>query len=491
MGLFDTLRLSMRNRIMDWLFNADTSYVDRALEIVDRRAYRMGVQRQYLKPSRDGYNDNQISNYIKLIADRSVSMLVGKSVEFDFGEANDAVEGQEVQTPVKDWIDEVWKKSHKGEILQRLGYNGVEAGMCFCKIVPMDDTFQLVALDSSLMDIKTNPYNMDDVEEYVLQYKASDRNGKEMGVKEITRKNIGLDRDNKPLFAGSWTVELWENSAATSNKWELIKSDLWDYEFPPIVHWQNMINIGDAWGLPEITPELIGLQDQYNFNCSNRNKIIRYYAHPMRYSKMLGSTRRTSTVVVDGEEQTDPGSIDTSPNKIPDFNDPEGGIFQLDALGDLPAVLAHLEDIRRNMFETTRTVDVSTIKDRMGALTNFGLRVIYQDALQKLETKRELYGWGLIEINRRLLLLSNQADIECDLLWPDALPENEQEETVAAEADLRMGIVSKQTVSEKRGYTWEDEQMRQNNERSNEDDLGGALLRAFDRNGGIREEQVR
>ena len=184
----------------------------------------------------------------------------------------------------------------------------------------------------------------------------------------------------------------------------------------------------------------------------------------------------------------------SGPDKLPVFNGENAGLFQLDALGDLKSVLDHLNDIKQSMFETTRTVDVSTIKDRMGQLTNFGLKVIYQDALAKTETKRGLYGEFLVELIRRLLILSGSfgEDVpECDLVWPYPLPENEQEEMTAIQGDMNMGLVSKQTASELRGYQWEDELERMNDERGNEDDLGGALLAAFDRNGGVREEQRR
>jgi len=476
---------NIRTRLLTWILgDVESAYLERANTILGRREYRLGKQKLFLRPSRDGYNDNQITNYIGLIVDRSVSILFGKGVEFDYGESTGTdEEGDPVEksTPIKDFVDEVWKANKKPDLLQALAKNGCESGMVFCKIAPQDDgTYKLIALDSSLMDIRTDPYDMAKVEKYIYQYKTTDRNGREMGVKEVT----SLQKNEQ------WLVELSENSQASGDKWELKESIPWDYDFPPVVHWQNMINIGDTWGTPDITEELIGLQDQYNLNTSNRNKIIRYYAHPKRWSVGM-NVRPANNVEVDGKKRKAKGDdVAESPDTMINFPTGEGnGFYQLPELGDLNAVMVHIEDLRQSMFETTRTVDVATIKDRLGQLTNFGLKVIYQDALQKMESKRELYGWGLKEINRRLLILSNMGEAECELTWPDPLPENEKEETEFLEADLRMGVVSKQTVAEKRGYTWEDEKKRMETEQAAMDDLGGALMKAFDRNGGVNPDK--
>jgi hypothetical protein len=118
--------------------------------------------------------------------------------------------------------------------------------------------------------------------------------------------------------------------------------------------------------------------------------------------------------------------------------------------------------------------------DRLGALTNFALRVLYKDALDKLESKRLLYGWGLSEINRRCLLLAGVAtDTGGEVVWPDPLPLNEAEQAQTVQTDLGMEIVSKQTASETRGYDWETEQARMEEEQSAQGNIGEQLLTAF------------
>jgi hypothetical protein len=44
---------------------------------------------------------------------------------------------------------------------------------------------------------------------------------------------------------------------------------------------------------------------------------------------------------------------------------------------------------------------------------------------------------------------------------------------------MDLGLVSKQTASNKRGYEWEDEEQRLADEKVSGDNVGAALLRAF------------
>ena len=119
--------------------------------------------------------------------------------------------------------------------------------------------------------------------------------------------------------------------------------------------------------------------------------------------------------------------------------------------------------------------------DKVGALTNFGLRVLFMDEMIKTRTKRKLVGAGFVELNRRALILAGFAeDVEGgDPIWQDPLPVNEVEQAQSVQADLGMEIVSKQTASETRGYDWETEQERMEEEQSTQGNIGEQLLTAF------------
>jgi hypothetical protein len=255
-----------------------------------------------------------------------------------------------------------------------------------------------------------------------------------------------------------------------SGRWELMdKPEVWPWDFCPIQHWQNMPQPGDVYGSSDIE-DVLELQDRYNFVMSNINRIVRFHAHPK--------------TIVKGAQ---PGQMqqDASTNSVWYFGDPNTTVDNLEMQSDLASSREFAADLKNNIFDTTRTVDMSVLKDKVGNLTNFGLRTLYKDALDKLKTKQELFGEALTEINHRLLVL---AEITPDdggvCVFEDPLPSNEMELTQALQFDLTNGLVSKETAAIERGYDWEQERERIEGERASEDNIGSALLRAFDRGGG-------
>lgn len=448
MGFLDNVRA----KVLDWIMSGlSASYRDRVDFIMDRREYRMGIQRKFIRVRPNQQDDNLIVNFVGLVVDRSISMLIGAGVDFEYGEDEQAQE----------FIDAVWEANKKPILLYRTALFGAEAGTCFVKIMPVEGGYRLIPIDSSFVEMDANPDDGEQVTRYTIQYKTVDENGREMARKEITE-----------LTEAGWLVSLYVSSQATGGKW-LLEGDpqAWEWDFPPIVHWQNLPNTDALWGIPDITSDVMALQDRINFIASNISKVIRLYAHPARWGKMLGASSK----------------IEIGPDEMPSFGSPDAVINQMEQLGDLAGSSNFLLTLRQSLMDITRTVDISSMADKIGALTNFGLHVLYQDALAKLDTKRALYGDALQEINQRLLILAGMEPVECEIVWGDALPENEPEEVTALQADLGMGLVDKQTASEMRGYDWETVQERLAQEQQAGDNIGAAILRAFDRNGGINE----
>jgi hypothetical protein len=463
MGFFE----DVRDRLINWFAaGVSKSYQTRANGIVERREYRQGQQRKQLTVKPGQADDNTIVNFTGLAVDRGVSMLFGKGVDFDFEDTrhSDGTEESTAQEALEHFIDGVWEDNQKNVLLHEIAENGAEAGLAVCKIVPNPDLeygFELIAIDPLLLDIRTDPTNKRKALKFTIQWKTTNENGREIGLREVTEW-IGAESSQ----SGYWQITNWMTDAR--GEWELLEGTLnWEYDFPPIVYCQNLPNSHDVWGRPDITQDVIELQDKINFDVSNINKIIRLFAHPQRYGVNLGTT----------------SSLNMGPDDMPSFGNPAARIEQLAPVADLLGSQWFLNFLRQALFDITRTVDMSSMAEKIGALTNFGLRVLYLDASAKLSTKRELYGALIREINRRLQILQGYTPIKIKLNWPAILPEDELITVQADQIKLGMGIADKQTLAEENGYDWNQVQQRLAKEQQGQTDLGTELLNAFNRGG--------
>lgn len=472
MGIFDNARESVQRTMkqaISWAMQMsddpyEKEYSRRALWQAYLIDYYNGVQKKSLKTSKEGVDFNVTVNLASLIVDRTVSMLFGGGIEFK----NDAKE-------VKDFLDTVWAANKKDILLHDFGQNGAVYGTLYAKILPDDrmtdaneSTYGIVALSPINMIVGVNPKDVREVLYYVNRWNVNE-SGKTIAYREVTKKNKGEDG------TATWSVITQVQGRSMSSKWENINTTPWEYEFSPIVHTKNLPNAGSQYGRSDIE-DVLGLQDDYNQAFSNVNKILWFHGHPHLWTNgKVGSL------------------VDWSTEKILELKgdgitkDPS--LQSMELQGDLAASREFINDLRRDLMDVSRTTDVETIKDKAGALTNFGLRVLFKDELAKTKTKQLLYGEFITEINRRLLALENINAPVGDIQWGEALPENENEETIALKSDLEMGIVSKETVAMKRGYDWKVESERMAGEKRTEGNVGGKILTDFLRGGGNRGQE--
>lgn len=471
MTIFDSVR--------NWFLLPITDALRTRIDAADKtRNYRTGKQRLPLKLSKDGSDDNVILNFVGLVVDRSVSLLFGNGVTFQLPKVK-AVKGEEgekteaVASPAQDFVDEVMNLNKQQILFHKLAVFGAEQGTPVVQFIPdgyysykLNRTVpRLIAVDPALVTIETKPDDMEQVTKYVVQWVVTGADGKERARKtEAVLESV--DNEGTATNEARWNI--YEYESDQSGRWQLLEVTAWKYWFPPYFHWQNLPAVDDVYGLPDITPDVIRLQDKINYTSSNVSKIIRYHAHPKTVAQNTG----------------DIASIDVGPDQMFKFmGQTDAKIYNLEMQSDLASSTRFMEILRQGLFDITRTPDISSMTDKIGALTNFGLHVLWQDALAKLGTKRELYGNALREIVRYVLVMGGFGDYPDpgEVVWPEALPESEAENSAAYQQDLAMQIVSKQTVAERRGYNWEQETERMDAEKAGEKTLGSMLLEGFDR----------
>jgi hypothetical protein len=476
MGLFDSLADSFRSRLLQFLVPGmleDPAKYQRVNRLLQLRDYASGFHPRLLKTKPGQFDDNLALNFVGLIAKRAVSMLVGGGVEFD-------LQGEDI-TPQDEHLAKVWDENKKSLLLNRIVHLGAILGTCAVKLVPdglvsaVDGELypRIVALDPTWLTIRTDPHDVDRVIGYTIEYVVPDHTSRSgvRGFRETTDLMRGPVPEGETGVTGEtfWIVRTFE--LAENGRWELQGEDTtWPYEFAPILTWQNLPRMGSPYGVADIE-DVLPLQDRLNFVASNISKIIRYYAHPMRYVKGVG--------------QAGEGTLNIGPDEMPRFGGDQAAIEQLEMQGDLGSSVNYLLMLRQSLFDISQTVDLTSVADKVGALTNFGLRVLYLDSLSKLGMKRDLYGEALRDLNHRLLVLAGFDGEDADggeIIWPDAvLPQNDKEVLEVLEKEHDLGVTSIQTIAQERGRDFEEETERIAQEKQGEENLGNVLLRAFQR----------
>ena len=446
---------NIRNTARTWLGINDAGkdeFYERQKEIALRRDYRMGWQRKPLQTKYGQPDDNLLVNFTGLIIDRSVSLLFGQGIKFDLpGEGENAEQ---------DYIDKVWDLNKQEILLHKVTLLASESGTGYLKIQP-DGVFdkdgksypRLIPLDPLYMTMETTPHDVDTVIRYIIRYNYDGADGKPVAFKEVIEEGA----------KSGWVITDYEDRGGG---FEMIdKTVKWEYNWPPIIHWQNLPAAGSPYGQPDITEDTVMMQDRLNFIASNISKIIRYHAHPRTYSMGAGTMTKETW----------------GPDQIVQFGNADGKIANLEMQSDLASSQNFFLSMRQALFDITRTVDIDSVADKLGALTNFGLKVLYNDALAKVNSKRELYGDALIELNSRLLEMNGMDNDAGEIVWPDVLPVNGQELSGELQQDLGMGILDKQTAALIKGYDWEQVQERLGEEGEENNDVGTAILNAFNR----------
>ena len=455
--------MAIWNNILRTLADEISKRISDNQEIVIRSVdYRRGKHPRQLKAVPGKADDNLVVNFTELITDRSISNVMGDGIKFDLPGDDDSDEQQFINTLMD---------ANKYQILlQRALTFAADGGTGYFKILEGgafgkdgNEYNRIIALNPGHVTMESLPEDVEIIHKYVIEYWVYD---------EVARKDRGRREVYQFDFENGERWNIIYYASDDNGRWVETGRDTWEYDFAPIVHWQNLPNPYEPEGRVELSENMTVLQDRYNFVMSNMSKIIRHFAHPRSYGVNLGS--ETKLIWGIDEMPSFSGSGEDKPE-----------IVQLEPVGDLAAANQFARDLRQAIFDITRTVDLDSIQDKLGALTNFGLTVLYADTIGKTNVKRLLFGEALLELVRRLLVINGKANTEPgDIIWSQFMPENEKEEIEYLEKDINLGLVSHETASTKRGYEYKNEidkiQEEQRIEQSNRATIGSFLLENFE-----------
>lgn len=427
---------------------------ERGLRRIDIRTawqYYDGDHRKPLKVKTGQADDNVILNVSRKSIDQAVSLLFGILPKIEIDESYD------------DDLTMLFDENDWPIFLHNIALSGGLAGHVFVKLVPEQPESQgrpdegpsaaigrvrFVLLDPELVTVFWRP---DDVQKVVCYSIAWESDTDER-------------RQDIVPVSGGWLVR--DLLRRRGRSWEVENEVTWGFPWPPIVEWQNLPRPGSYYGEPDLLrPDL---NDRINFAASNTLRIIKHHAHP----KTIGTGMEAKDV-----QETSVDGLWTIPNE-------SARVSNLEMQSDLGSSILFLQLMQGWFFSEHRAVDMTTFARDMGSITNFGLRTLYKDALDKLGTKRLLYGRGLVHLVERGLALLSIA-VEPTISWEDPLPYNDQEEIQGVQTEMGLGILSKETAAEIRGRDWGQEKKRIAQEEVSSSSLGDQLLRNFEQGRGL------
>jgi hypothetical protein len=217
---------------------------------------------------------------------------------------------------------------------------------------------------------------------------------------------------------------------------------IWAYAFPPIFCCQNLPKANDIWGIPDITPDLIGVNKSLNLVQSCISLIELLYGQPILWANGTG-------------EQV----IDIRPGRIIGLP-PDGKIGAVTLTSDVTNALNFANNLRSDIDEQSGVPGVATGRlETMprGNLSGIAIELMFMPLLKKTEAKRCLYGELLINVSKALLVLNRMSeDIDITLNWEDPLPHDDLPALQAAVLKKQIGI-SDSTIQREQGYDPDEE----------------------------------
>lgn len=422
----------------------DAELRERQAQIEQNWAYYKRRHRRPLKVRSGQTDDNVILNMTRQVVDQSVAMLFGTPPEFELDEA------QEI--PEEEVLEALWTENKLPLWCQDLGVTGALCGHVFVKLVPTESSVRFVRLNPKYVSM----FWREDDFERILAYRIQWPSSSSLIRQDIIEQGAGWFIRNLSLPSGK-------------REWVLDSEAYWPWTWCPIVDWKNLPDPEGCYGTSDLVNP--GLNDSANFVASNTARILKFHAQP----RTIGTGVRADEIK------------ETAVDGLWTVSNPNASIQNLEMRSDLGSSAAFLDFLLNQFYSEHKSVNIASMKDRLGQLTNFGLRTLFKDALDKLATKRSLYGAGLAEVSRRGLLLLGHGNWPVTVSWGDPLPYDRLSQIQAVQMERDLGIVSAKTAATDLGRDWEKEKERIAQESVDTGNIGDRILKAFEQGAEVAE----
>lgn len=432
--------------------------------------YYRGKHKKPLQSDGTDVDDNVIINMIGLLVRKSVGELFGTttrgimhgptidlkgpiSFQGNIGEIPDpTIVGGQVRiapSPEQFYVDETLERNNWLSLFYELAIDGAVCGHMFLKVVPeigegRRAMARLVAVDPGVVSVFWDANMVSEPLWYRIQYTV----GSATLRQDIVRAKAFRREQRRELGAGAeWAIFDYRRDQQYGN-WAFESMLVWPYGYPPIIDWRNFPSPHEYYGEDEIQASG-GLNDGLNFTASNMQRILKYYANPRTIGTGVSSESISETGVA---------NFWTIPNS-------DAKVFNLEMEGDLASSANYIHFLYRAIFDVAQELDPTTVQDKLGHLTNFGLRVLYRETLAKVNLKRSFFGRAIRQIVEAILAVGGFEKQSVSILWPDPLPSDAYESARALEIGVTQFGLSRDTALEEQGYFPDIERARRRSEK--------------------------
>lgn len=399
------------------------------------KKYYDGMQKRQLDLKDNEPDDNTVINVTQQAIDRTISFLFPAMPQFELDP--DATD----QTPDELWLEQAFAMNGGLALMHDLAMNGALSGMVYARIMRPDRELhpfpQIIPIEPNSI---TTYWKADDIRKVVWHelhwaVEEFDTVGHLVTIEYV----LDFIKDGT-----NWEIIQYLNRTGSSTGWEIdnSQSETWRYpNISPIVYWQHLPHSGNFYGRSEATH--LALNDKINLVASENNRIIRYHSSPKTVGTGIGV----------GEK----GLRETGIDDFWAIENDNAKVYNLEMKSELESARAQELFLRDAYLAQSRVVILQGEVKDFQRVTNAGVRTVFIDMLSKNVILRWNYGNGLQQIARRLLVVGGKGDIMPDVVHADPLPVDDTERANIAVLERQMGVVSRQTISKKRGYNWDTE----------------------------------
>lgn len=232
----------------------------------------------------------------------------------------------------------------------------------------------------------------------------------------------------------------------------------WNKPYSMITETTNLPFPHSAYGMPDLAADVAAEgQVKTLFVASTINKILKFHSSPK--------------TIISGASLDPDKPLSAAADGLWVIETEDGrqiAVTQLQMEGDLRAAREWYSTMKHDFYSAGGAVDISpeTLKNiSLGSITGIALRLLWEPQVIKRVAKLTLRSPFYNEINRKDMCELGEDD------WDDAklayathfgepLPIVIAEQSAAIAQDRAMGLVSKETASTMRGYEWDREKQR-------------------------------